>query len=367
MVNSGAQRTENDTKKDVALEIIISFIVPVHRVEEYLPACVESLCRMEEPALEFILVDDGSPDKCGALCDSYAEKDARIRVLHQENAGVAAARNAGIAMARGRWVCFVDGDDSVDARLAGALAPWLAGNADVLFFAHNEQRGERLFLSAPTCENGAAFGRAELEWLQRAILNFKRKTPYDLRALKPGVVWGKCIRTEFLKACGTTFPAGFARGEDNLFCLELFEKAQTAVVCTEPLYQYRIHAESVSRRYNPRIYEINSTLMLEISRRISAWGEAERFAADLQVKAAVLGINCILLDYCNRSNPKPYKERRQGYLAMMASEPFQTAFQTARPPDFSLRERVIFTCAKRRMFGLMDALNRLNAALERLR
>ena len=77
----------------------ISVIVPVYKVERFLPACIDSL------------VDDGSPDNCPALCDAAAEKDNRVRVLHKPNGGVSTARNAGLDMARGKWIAFVDSDD----------------------------------------------------------------------------------------------------------------------------------------------------------------------------------------------------------------------------------------------------------------
>lgn len=92
----------------------ISLVVPVYNVQEYLPECLDSLLGQSFAAIEIILVDDGSTDASGAVCDSYAERDSRIRVVHQRNAGVSGARNAGIRLARGRYLGFVDSDDWVD-------------------------------------------------------------------------------------------------------------------------------------------------------------------------------------------------------------------------------------------------------------
>lgn len=95
----------------------ISVIVPVYKVEEYLPACIESILAQTHEDFQLILVDDGSPDRCGAICDEYAAKDNRIVVIHQENAGVSAARNAGLdwvfANSESRWLNFIDSDDVV--------------------------------------------------------------------------------------------------------------------------------------------------------------------------------------------------------------------------------------------------------------
>jgi hypothetical protein len=92
----------------------LSIIVPVYRVKDYLTACVESLLRQEVTEAEVVLVDDGSPDECGAMCDAWAAQyPERIRVVHRENGGLSAARNTGISASRGRYLTFVDSDDAV--------------------------------------------------------------------------------------------------------------------------------------------------------------------------------------------------------------------------------------------------------------
>lgn len=90
---------------------LISVIVPIYKVEAYLPKCVDSLLNQTYRNLEIVLVDDGSPDGCGAICDDYAAKDSRIRVIHKQNGGLSSARNAGIDMAKGDYIAFVDSDD----------------------------------------------------------------------------------------------------------------------------------------------------------------------------------------------------------------------------------------------------------------
>ena len=89
----------------------ISVIVPIYKVEQYLPRCIDSILAQTFTDFELILVDDGSPDNCGAICDEYAAKDSRIRVIHKENQGLVAARNAGIDASSGEWIAFVDSDD----------------------------------------------------------------------------------------------------------------------------------------------------------------------------------------------------------------------------------------------------------------
>lgn len=100
---------------------LISIIVPVYKVEAYLNRCVDSLLAQTYDKLELILVDDGSPDRCGEICDEYAEKDCRIRVIHKENGGLSDARNAGIEAARGEYLGFCDSDDWMEPDAYGAM------------------------------------------------------------------------------------------------------------------------------------------------------------------------------------------------------------------------------------------------------
>lgn len=100
---------------------MVSIIIPVYGTEGYLPACIESVCAQTYPDLQIILVDDGSPDRCGAICDEYARRDPRITVIHQENRGVSAARNAGICRASGEYLMFVDSDDELEPNAVEVL------------------------------------------------------------------------------------------------------------------------------------------------------------------------------------------------------------------------------------------------------
>ena len=99
-------------------DCLISFIVPVYNAADYISECVESILRQTVPDFEVLIVDDGSFDGSELICDEFAEKDQRVRVIHTENCGVSHARNTGIELAKGRYLVFVDADDMVSDRLA---------------------------------------------------------------------------------------------------------------------------------------------------------------------------------------------------------------------------------------------------------
>ena len=99
----------------------ISVIVPIYNVEKYLGPCIDSILAQTFKDFELILVDDGSPDRCGKICDEYERVDKRIRVIHQENSGLSAARNVGLDVMVGKYVTFIDSDDLVDKRFLEEL------------------------------------------------------------------------------------------------------------------------------------------------------------------------------------------------------------------------------------------------------
>ena len=115
---------------------IVSVIIPVYNVESYIHRCVDSVLNQSFTDLEIILVDDGSPDNCPAICDEYAVKDCRVQVIHQENNGLSAARNAGLDRASGKYIYFVDSDDYIDKTLLATIVPYMRKGYDLVAFSY---------------------------------------------------------------------------------------------------------------------------------------------------------------------------------------------------------------------------------------
>lgn len=114
---------------------LVSVIVPIYNVERYLGACIESVLSQTYRDFELILVDDGSPDNCGAICNEYAEKDSRICVIHKPNGGLSDARNAGLDVASGKYVYFLDSDDTIVPELLETVVPIMEQGADLVAFS----------------------------------------------------------------------------------------------------------------------------------------------------------------------------------------------------------------------------------------
>ncbi len=178
-----------------------SVIVPAHQVQAYLPACLESVLSQSYPDLELIVVDDCSPDACGAIADEFAARDARVRAVHlPRNAGLGPARNAGMERAVGDYLVFLDGDDTLTPHALRAIADRIkeTGEPDVLVYDY-----ARAHCTGETVRNQAA-----------AHLTERGPAPFRLTD-RPGllkllmVAWNKTVRREFAEREGFTFPPGY--------------------------------------------------------------------------------------------------------------------------------------------------------------
>ena len=129
---------------------LITVIIPVYKVEEYLEKCVQAVCRQTYKNLEILLVDDGSPDRCPEMCDAFALQDDRIRVIHKKNGGLSSARNAALDVARGEYIAFVDSDDTVEADMIESLYRGIQKyNCEIAICNHYVEENGRLVMEIP--------------------------------------------------------------------------------------------------------------------------------------------------------------------------------------------------------------------------
>lgn len=208
---------------------LISVIVPVYNVEEYLDACISSITAQTHPDLEILLVDDGSPDNCGVICDIWAERDSRIRVLHQENGGLSAARNAGLDIASGAYIAFVDSDDEIEPDLYERLLSALqTENADI----------------AACCILACSPDRQEV-WGRREYMVGDSETILSMLfsdADYPVAAWNKLYRRRCWE--GLRFPVGRLCEDAFTVCL-LADRAERIVQLPDALYRYHIRPGSI--------------------------------------------------------------------------------------------------------------------------
>jgi len=215
---------------------LISVIVPVYHVEDYLCECVDSICAQTYQNLEIILVDDGSDDNCPKLCDEYALKDSRIRVIHQEHQGPSSARNKGYESANGSYIGFVDSDD----RIADTFVESLYG----LIIKYNAQ----IAACAYTCDpDGLEKRAASIDVRTREAM---LKDWHGRHKRIETVVWNKLYERQIFEAFedGKIFPEG--KVHEDTYVSHLFvTHAERIVITSQKLYFYRRRKGSISRTY----------------------------------------------------------------------------------------------------------------------
>ena len=239
---------------------LLSIIVPVYDVERYLPKCIDSILAQTFTDFELILVEDGSPDNCPALCDAAAARDARIRVIHQKNGGLSAARNAGLDAARGEWIGFVDSDDYIAPEMYEAL------------YKAVQSTGADLALCdyAEVDETGAPClppytGLAQRIFTGRELL--KRATNTMAQP-----AWNKLYRRDLVVQHHLEMNPALRIFEDFMFNLEYLRVARNIVAVPSPVYYYvRTKNSIVSQTYG----------MTTLKIRLAAFDEYKQFYMDV--------------------------------------------------------------------------------------
>lgn len=238
---------------------IISIIIPVYKVEEYLDDCVQSVVNQTYKNLEIILVDDGSPDKCPQLCDEWAQKDSRIRVIHKPNGGLSSARNAGLDTVTGDYVSFVDSDDELPYNAIELMSePLKQMSVDMLIGKYKVVGKKRVL---PLCLKDGTY------MIKDQILSCYAMEKWDATACN------KIYRYNFLKSNNLRFKEGLIH-EDILWSFQIACLAHSLYVVNKETYIYKIRDNSIVTS------ELDSA---KIATYILVFSEICRFASDHEI------------------------------------------------------------------------------------
>lgn len=245
---------------------MISIIVPIYKVEKYLDECVASLVNQTYRDLEIILVDDGSPDRCPQMCDEWAKKDNRIKVVHKKNGGLSSARNAGLKVASGEYIGFVDSDDYVDTAMYQDLMRVM-------------QKDERIMVvSSPIVRDVdgkiVPYRVGTYEYKDGETMSFSQYMKMFLGLRMDATVWNKLYRREFIQAL---FREG-RNNEDYLFMYynvkQVFDSDKLLAVSGNSHYYYRDSPQSICHQATTsvnRLFFDELYNMDEIAKDLNAW------------------------------------------------------------------------------------------------
>lgn len=213
---------------------VISVIVPVYNVEKYLYRCVDSILAQTFTDFELILVDDGSPDNCSAICDEYAARDPRVRVIHQPNQGVSVARNQGVLASAGTYITFIDGDDWVDKR-------FLEEHYNAIYRSQAEICASSILRVKQEEETVAEVNSSERKLSSAEAIKYLGKIN-DERFRAPVA---KLIRRDIVAS--HPFPLGRRYAEDMAVVYKWYNQSESVAIIDSKMYFYRIHDASVTQ------------------------------------------------------------------------------------------------------------------------
>lgn len=219
-----------------------SIIVPIYKIEQYITQCIESIIHQTYHNIEIILVDDGSKDQCSVICDQYAAKDHRIRVIHKENGGLVSARKAGALAATGDYVCCVDGDDYIAEHYIERFDQAISrSNAQIVCCGYYlvTSKGQTY---TPVNARKGFYSREEIcgELFPNLLQN-------DHGQYFLPTVWGKAIRTDIYKEKQMNVPDAVSMGEDGACTVPCIYEAESLEILDEGLYYYRYNDTSMTK------------------------------------------------------------------------------------------------------------------------
>lgn len=233
---------------------VCSIIVPVYNVEKQLMRCINSLTAQTYPYLEILLVDDGSKDSSGAICDRAAEADSRIRVIHQENAGLGMARNTGLCHATGEYILFVDSDDYVAADYAEILLQTLLTHqADLVLTGYYRQLADGTCIRKPVTSS-VRFVQEPVDHVLLPIIGAEPKHPGDVE-LEMSVCMSIYRRSLIEELALRFLSEREVVSEDLFFNLQYIVRAKSAVLIPDCLYYYVDNSNSLTNSYRPDRFE----------------------------------------------------------------------------------------------------------------
>lgn len=257
----------------------VSVIIPVYKVEKYIRRCIDSVLDQTLRDIEVILVDDGSPDNCGAICDEYASKDARIKVIHKENAGVSSARNRGLQLAKGEYVGFVDSDDYIsETMFEDMYRQAVLADAEMAMCHFTVTDGSHDSLSHKTEYADGEIFRLDSVKAFEVIADFSRPVQVT--------VWNKIYNRNVIQEL--FFDTGKRMAEDLEFLMRALIKCNSIVYIPYPFYAYYAQREGAATFHEDH----NIEWYLEQNENITAIMKEVADSSDSMKKLAV-GYKCV--------------------------------------------------------------------------
>lgn len=330
----------------------ISIIVPVYNAEKYLSECIESIINQLHSNIELILVNDGSKDNSGVICDEYAKKDNRIKVIHKKNEGVSIARNEGIKLASGKYIAFVDSDDLVDKEIyTNMLTTINERNSDLVMCRYKKvfNNGKSELAEEPLYEGlynkNLIFDKLILDMIGNKQSNMSQP-------LIMGSTWRCLYKKEIIDKYNIEFPV-IKIAEDMLFHLSYLVVCEKVSVLNKPLYYYRYNEVSATKNYIDDLWKILMYQIELVENVLNKSALLNDKSKERLVMNTFYFISWCFTNECNPRNPKKKIQIIKEMRKISNHKKFKETFTWNNIMKASFKERCVFMCIKLRLYILV--------------
>lgn len=321
-----------------------SFIVAIYKVEKYIGRCIESLLNQTYDDFEVILVDDGSPDNCPSICDNYAKKDNRIRVIHKENGGLISAREAGLNASIGEYICFVDGDDFIKSDMLETYNQIINHNdVDIICSGYSSYFSDEKIVEFVQKIPIGFYSKDKLE--QQVYSQMLSTSPFFSFYIFPSLV-AKCFKKSILNGVYDDVPKSITLGEDVAVSYQMLYKANGVFVTAYCGYMYRQNPESMTHKFDKNLY-IKIKVLIEYMKCLE---QKANWNSGCQIdEYAVFLLNLARVNELIYNNADRYKDKRKNFLIYLNDSLFFEALKKIRRKglknsliNFFLRKKWIY-------------------------
>ena len=337
---------------------LLTAIIPVYKVEiKYLDECFNSIMAQTFKDFELIIVNDGAPEDVTDFISSYDFLDINVRIICQKNQGVAVARNVGIDAASGKYITFIDADDTITEDKFEGIVNYAEKNSlEVLMWSVNWNYPDHTYKFSPYLCDIPRFTDEQLEEVRLkclvGTLPIFKCPPAGKDAT--GSAGAKLYNLEFLRKNNLKYTPGLVKSEDMLFNLKVFDLAESVGFIHKFYYNYRLLESSATFCYRENGIDVMTPVLNEIKKYLQERGKSDIYFQAYYMRCMFFFLESMDMDYLNPQNPKPFGVRIRELAEQAGKEPYISAFGSLRGdyltfarkiPLFLIRHKMFYTLA----------------------
>lgn len=322
--------------------ILVTIIAPVYKIPyDLLEKSIQYMMSQTHKKIEILLIDDGSPDECGKICDDYAKRDKRIRVFHTENTGVSHARNIGIAQSNGEYICFVDSDDFLESNaIEIMLQEAVEENAELVVTNYRISGKEK-----KDSEKKYVFCGQDIPVIKKSYISGGN----ILNLAFTGAPWAKLFKANTIKKNGCYYDESLQRSQDNEFNFRFADFVKKCVYFDKCLYIYNVYRNSAMRKYWKESEKNADVLLEKIQNDIEHLNNPEYYWDAFYEFVITKILDIFQTDIMHPENPCTKKTRISRIQSLSDREPYHTAIlQVSGTPSRTYKGLIVKALESRR-------------------